>query len=206
VKSRTINFPIALGSGLVALILCSTSIFFPWWRLHDNRFGTTWSFLIIVIRKIKPNSSLDYIWSITHLRLRNTLLGALILVAGGLIFNWISFKFRGLDFRVILLRRRIQCNIPGLFYTLGGFSSLAAYLIFRIDIHSYLKSIGQSFSGTSRYSLWGMGLGANLILAGGLFELIGGILYLIKSDTVSIEMIIERARERSIEIIIETEE
>ena len=190
-KSRTINFPIALSFGVVALILCVVSLFFPWWRLHNNRVGTTWSFFLIVIRETKPTFRLNYIWSITHLRLRNTLFSPLTLVVGGLISNLISFKFQDLDFRAALLHRQVQCNIPGLFYILGGFTAFVAYSFFRIGIIPYLKSIGQSFSGSNKNFIWGLGLGANLILAGGLLEFIGGILYLLKADTLGLEIIIE---------------
>ena len=190
-KSRTIDLPVALVLGIVAVILCGASLFLPWWRLHDNRVGTTWSILLIVMRRTTPSYSLEYVWSINHLGLRNTLLGALGLVIVGLMFNWISFKLRGLNFRVVLLRRRVRLSLSGFFYLLSGLSSFAAYLLFRTGLPPYLESVRQTFSGSRSVLHWGLGLGANFTLFGGVLVCIGGILYILKAETVSVEIIVE---------------
>lgn len=190
-KSRTINFPLALSLGIVSIMLCGASIFLPWWRVHDNRVGTTWSILLILMRKTNPSYSLEYIWSILDLGLRNTLSGALVLIIAGLMFNLIGFKLRGLNIRVILLQRRVRLSLPAFFHLLSGLGSFAAYLLFRISISSYLESVGQSFSGSKGVLHWGLGIGANFILAGGVLVCIGGILYLLKAETVGVEIIIE---------------
>jgi len=175
----------------MALILCGASIFLPWWRLHNNRVGTTWSILLILMRTTNPSYSLEYIWSILDLGLRNTLLNALVLVIAGLIFNLISFKLRGLNIRVILLQRRVRLSLPAFFHLLSGLGSFSAYLLFRMGLPSYLESVGQSFSGSKGVLQWGLGMGANLALAGGIMVFIGGILYLLKAETLGLEIIIE---------------
>jgi len=38
---------------------------------------------------------------------------------------------------------------------------------------------------------WGLGVGANFTLAGGVLVCIGGILYMLKAGTVSVEIIVE---------------
>ena len=190
-KSRTIDLPIALVLGVVALILCGSSLFLPWWRLHDNRVGTTWSILLIVMRRTNPSYSLEYVWSINHLGLRNTLLGALALVVIGLMFNGIRFKLRGLNLRFILFNRRVRLSLSGLFYLLSGLSSFAAYLLFRTGLPPYLESVRQTFSGSRGILHRGLGVGANFTLAGGVLVCIGGILYLLKAETVSLEIIVE---------------
>lgn len=81
--------------------------------------------------------------------------------------------------------------MPAFFHLLSGLGSFAAYLLFRISISSYLESVGQSFSGSKGVLHWGLGIGANFILAGGVLVCIGGILYLLKAETVGVEIIIE---------------
>ena len=144
-----------------------------------------------MMRKTNPSYSLEYIWSILDLGLRNTLSSTLALVIAGLMFNLIGFKLRGLNIRVILLQRRVRLSLPAFFYILSGLGSFAAYLLFRMGLSSYLESVGQSFSGSKGVLRWGLGMGANLALPGGIMVFIGGILYLLKAETVGVEIIVE---------------